>query len=154
MEDINKYSHVVSSSHSQFKENSNLWLPPIRNVSTFQSGKTYSNEDESRNDAINQMILQELKEFRSESKDGFESLEKANIEIIKLQDELRENTQTIGDLLLARNNAKRIYFIGLSTGIASGIGGAVLNNFIYIIVGAGVALTAIAGLLEAKQNDW
>ena len=153
-ENIDKFPCIVSSYRHQSLENSNLWRPFVYQPSTFLSEKTYSNEIESRDDAINKIILQEMREHRLESKDSFESLEKANLVITKLQKELTENTQMIRDLLLARKNAKRIYFFGLFTGITSGIGGAVFNNFIYIIIGAGIALTAIAGLWEAKQNEW
>lgn len=152
-ENIDEFAPVVSYNYG-YLDDLNLGLPSVYRTSIYKSGKTYSNVKESIDDATTQTILQELKEFRSENKDSLEDLKEANIKITKLQEKLMENTQTIGDLLLARKNAKRIYFIGLFTGITSGIGGAVFNNFIYIIVGAGVALTAIAGLWEAKQNDW
>ena len=150
---IEKLPHIVSNFQHQSLENLDFLLPSYQ-TNFFKSGKTYSNEKESRDDAINQIILQEIKELRTENKYGFESLEEANLKITKLQEELKENTQTIRDLLLARKNAKRIYFLGLFTGITTGIGGAVFNNFIYIIVGAGIVLTAITGLWEAKQNEW
>lgn len=129
-------------------------LPFAKYTNTFLSGITYGSEEESRDAAINNIILQEIKELRRESKDGFESLEEANIENIKLHQELKESTQAISNLLIARKNTKRIYYLGLFTGITSGIGGGIFNNFIYIIVGAGITLTAITGLWEAKQNEW
>jgi hypothetical protein len=87
---------------------------------------------------------------QEESGDKFASLEEANKENKKLQLELAEKTQLYYDLLYARKYEKRIYYMGLGTGIASSLAGLIYNNLLYVIVGVGVAITAVTGLREAR----
>ncbi len=65
-----------------------------------------------------------------------------------------EKNEAIKSLKLAQVNANHMYYIGLITGIISGVGGIFYDNFLFVIVGISVVLTAFTGLLETKQNEW
>ena len=110
-------------------------------------------------DALVREALFQIIEFRREHQLQYDSLLTANLEIkkqqseiLQLQNNLREKTEDINDLLLTRKNANRIYYAGVATGIISGVGGAVFNNFVYLFVGFGICITALTGLWEAKRN--
>lgn len=116
-------------------------------------GRTYGTEEESRGDAIEHIILKEVKELRRESKDSFASLDEKSQKIEKLQRELNEKTQAISELLAARKNTKNVYYIGFLTGIIGIIAGF-FSNFVYTLAGLSITITASVGIYEARKNKW
>lgn len=116
-------------------------------------GRTYGTEKESREGAIDNIILDEIKEFRRESKDSFASLDEKSQKIEKLQRELNEKTQAISELLAVRKNTKNVYYIGLLTGIIGIIAGF-FSNFVYTLAGLSITITASVGIYEARKNKW
>ena len=91
----------------------------------------------------------------------FNSLDEKSSKIIELQKELQEQTRRIdeqtrhiNELIEIRTNAKKIYWIGSISGAFAGIFGFFVNNFYYILIGAGIFITAFVGLWEARKNGW
>lgn len=125
--------------------------------SGFWGQPTLKDERDIMSETVNiaaEKILAKLQSQHKEVIGKFDSLEEADQEIKRLQQQLNAKTQLISDLIIARKNTKRIYYVGLFAGITSSIGGAVFNNLLYLIVGVGITLTTITGLWDAKQNEW
>lgn len=80
-------------------------------------------------------------------------LQSSHRKVISLQNEINERNKAIEELLITRKNTKNIYYVGLLTG-GVGIIAGIFINIVYAIAGLCVAVTALAGIYEAKRNNW
>lgn len=109
-------------------------------------------------DTQSSITVKDLKNQRDEivnmlSEHVTKEVQKSNYEIMSSQHEMIEREEAIQELLITRQNTKNVYYVGLLTGIVGIIAGF-FSNIIYSIAGAGVAITAIVGIIEAKKNKW
>jgi hypothetical protein len=89
--------------------------------------------------SLNECTVEEIRQLRKE--------------LLSVNHELLEKNKSIEKLLIARKNTKRVYYVGLLTGLLSIFGG-IFIDIIYAIVGIGIAITALVGLYEARENGW
>jgi hypothetical protein len=106
-------------------------------------------------------ILKQVTELRKENKLQYESIIAANLEIkkqnetiLRLEKEVSEKTTEINEILHARENTKNLFWVGIGSGIVSGVFGLISSNIFYVLIGGGVSATSLTGLIEAKRNNW
>lgn len=101
--------------------------------------------------------LNPLKDYMDNMNDNSEytvmEIKKLRKELLSVNNQLLEKNERIEKLLTARKNTKRIYYTGLIMGLLSIVGGLFLD-FMFIIIGIGIAATALVGIHEARENGW